>query len=89
MLKFLLLDYMRSHPDVYKRMIAAYVVDQSITPRYLAQNPHLRFGTGPADTGVILSWNTKAPVVDGTNPASSWIRRQDCPCWTRTGGSIA
>ena len=67
-LKFLLSDYMKSHPDVYKRMIAAYVVGQSITPQYLAQNPHLKFGTGPDDTGVILSWNTEAPVVDGTNP---------------------
>jgi hypothetical protein len=67
-LKFLLSDYMKSHPDVYGRMIAAYVVGQSITPQYLAQNPHLKFGTGPADTGVILSWNTEAPVVDGTNP---------------------
>jgi uncharacterized protein YceK len=67
-LKFLLSDYMKSHPDVYSRMIAAYVVGQSITPQYLAQNPHLKFGTGPADTGVILSWNTEAPVLGGTNP---------------------
>jgi len=67
-LKFLLSDYMKSHPDVYKRMIAAYVVGQSITPQYLAQNPHLKFATGPGDTRVILSWNTEAPVVNGTNP---------------------
>ena len=67
MLKFLS-DYMKSHPDVYKRMIAAYVVGQSITPQYLAQNPHLKFATGPDDTRVIVSWNTEAPVVNGTNP---------------------
>jgi Protein of unknown function (DUF3089) len=67
-LKFLLSDYMKSHPDVYKRMIAAYVVGQSITPQYLAQNPHLKFATGPGDTRVIVSWNTEAPVVNGTNP---------------------
>jgi len=67
-LKLLLSDYMKSHPDVYKRMIAAYVVGQSITPQYLAQNPHLKFATGPGDTRVIVSWNTEAPVVNGTNP---------------------
>jgi len=67
-LKFLS-DYMKSHPDVYKRMIAAYVVGQSITPQYLAQNPYLKFATGPGDTRVIVSWNTEAPVVNGTNPA--------------------
>ena len=67
-LKFLS-DYMKSHPDVYKRMIAAYVVGQSITPQYLAQNPHLKFATGPGDTRDIVSWNTEAPVVNGTNPA--------------------
>jgi hypothetical protein len=67
-LKDLLSGYMKDHPDVYKRMIAAYVVGQSITSEYLAQNPHLKFATGPDDTGVILSWNTEAPVVNGTNP---------------------
>jgi hypothetical protein len=67
-LKFLLSDYMKSHPGVYKHMIAAYVVGQSITPQYLAQNPHLKFATGPDDTRVIVSWNTEAPVVNGTNP---------------------
>jgi len=67
-LKFLLSDYMKSHPEVYKRMIAAYVVGASITPQYLAQNPHLKFATGPGDTRVIVSWNTEAPVVNGTNP---------------------
>jgi Protein of unknown function (DUF3089) len=67
-LRLLLSDYMQSHPEVYKRMIAAYVVGQSITPQYLAQNPHLKFATGPGDTRVIVSWNTEAPVVKGTNP---------------------
>jgi hypothetical protein len=66
--KDLLSGYLKARPDVYKRMIAAYVVGQSITPQYLAENPHLKFGTGPDDTGVILSWNTEAPSVEGTNP---------------------
>ena len=49
-------------------MIAAYVIGYSITPRYLSQNPFLKFATGANDTGVIVSWNTEAPTVEGTNP---------------------
>ena len=64
----LLAAYMPSHPDVYRRMIAAYAVGYSITPEYLAANPTLAFATGPTDTGVIVSWNTEAPTIDGTNP---------------------
>jgi len=64
----LLAQYMKKNPDVYKRMIAAYVIGYSITPDYLAQNPELKFATGPDDTGVIISYNTEAPVLKGTNP---------------------
>jgi hypothetical protein len=64
----LLSEYMKKNPKVYERMIAAYVVGYSITPDYLAKNPHLKFAAGPDDTGVIVSWNTEAPSVEGTNP---------------------
>lgn len=67
-LRYLLSDYMKTHPRVYSRMVAAYIVGQSITPRYLADNPHLKFARGAGDTGVIVSWNTEAPGFDGTNP---------------------
>ena len=67
-LKYLLSDYMSAHPDVYKRMIVAYVVGQSITPQYLSANQHLKYATGSDDTGVIVSWNTEAPVIDVTSP---------------------
>jgi hypothetical protein len=69
-LAYLLSSYMKAHPDVYKRMIAAYVVGHSITPQYLAQNSHLKYATGASDTGVIISWNTEAPTVQGTNPVT-------------------
>jgi pimeloyl-ACP methyl ester carboxylesterase len=62
-LVYLLSEYMALHPDVYRRMIAAYVIGYSITPDYLARNPHLKFATGPDDTGVIVSYNTEAPVL--------------------------
>jgi pimeloyl-ACP methyl ester carboxylesterase len=69
-LAYLLSSYMKAHPDVYERMIAAYVVGYSITPQYLAQNPHLKYASGASDTGVIISWNTEAPTVKGTNPVT-------------------
>lgn len=60
-------DYMKKNPKVYKRMIAAYVPGYSVTPDYLGQNPELRFAQGPDDTGVLISYNTEAPVVGGNN----------------------
>lgn len=67
-LGFILSEYMKANPDVYSRMIAAYVIGNSVTTGYLAQNPHLKFAQGPDDTGVIISYNTESPdVVPGTN----------------------
>ena len=65
---YLLSEYMKKNPQVYKRMIAAYVIGWSITPDYLAANPHLKFAEGPDDTGVIISYNTEAPSIEGNNP---------------------
>jgi pimeloyl-ACP methyl ester carboxylesterase len=64
----LLAKYMKSHPRVYERMIAAYVVGYPIQGTYLENHPYLKFAKGPSDTGVIVSWNTEAPTVDGRNP---------------------
>jgi hypothetical protein len=57
----LMAEYMKKHPDVYKRMIAAYLPGYSITPQYLQQNSELRFATNADDTQVIVSYNTVAP----------------------------
>lgn len=62
---YILQDYMKEHPEVYDRMIAAYVIGYSITDDYLAQNPNLKFATGSGDTGVIISYNTQATVCNG------------------------
>lgn len=69
-LKVLLADYLGAHPKVRARMVAAYVVGQSITPDYLAANPHLRYTSRPDDTGVLVSWNTEAPVIAAPNPVT-------------------
>ncbi|MEZ7891024.1 MAG: DUF3089 domain-containing protein [Candidatus Wallbacteria bacterium] len=67
MVKYLLAEYMKENPEVYSRMIAAYVIGYSVTNDYLAENPHLKFATGANDTGVIISYNTEAPEIEGNN----------------------
>jgi hypothetical protein len=98
-LLYLLADYMRKHPDIYKRMVAAYVIGYSVTPAYLAQNRHLRFAEGPDDTGVIVSWNTEAPKIGGKNlvvlPGAlainpiTWTRLETTATAKQNLGSIA
>jgi len=51
-------------------MVAAYVVGQSVTPGYLAKNPHLRFTRRANDTGTIISWNTEASTIAAKNPVT-------------------
>lgn len=68
MLLFVLSEYMKEHPDLYKRMVAAYLIGYSVTDGYLKENTHLKFAQGADDTGVIISYNTEAPNVVITNP---------------------
>ncbi|MDL2253079.1 DUF3089 domain-containing protein [Ruminococcaceae bacterium OttesenSCG-928-I18] len=67
----LLKDYMEEHPEVYERMVAAYVIGYAVTEGDLEENPHLRFAQGADDTGVIISYNTEAPEIGGDNPV--WL----------------
>jgi hypothetical protein len=60
--------YMADHPDVYKRMVAAYVIGYAVTEDNLAEYPHLKFAESATDTGVIVSWNTEMPGVTERNP---------------------
>jgi hypothetical protein len=95
----ILADYMKKNPKVYKRMVTAYVIGYSITPQYLAQNPELKFAEGPSDTGVIVSYNTEAPVVDGVNPVTlpggiainpiTWTRTEEIAPASLSLGSLA
>ncbi len=64
----LLSGYMKENPTAYQNMIAAYVIGWPITSEYLAKNPHLKFAEGPDDTGVIISYNTQSPDMNGINP---------------------
>jgi len=95
----ILSQYMKRNPRVYKRMVAAYVIGYSITPEYLAQNPDLKLADGASDTGVIVSYNTEAPVVDGTNPVTlpggiainpiTWTRTEEPATAEQNLGGIA
>ena len=64
----LLAGFFADHPDVAKRMVVAYVIGYSVTQAYLDANPALRFATGADDTGVIVSYNTEAPVIGAPSP---------------------
>jgi pimeloyl-ACP methyl ester carboxylesterase len=64
----LLSGYLKANPQVYSRMIAAYVIGGPVTKAFLAANPHLKFATGPDDVGVIISYNTEANDITGVNP---------------------
>ena len=59
---------MAANPEVYSRMIAAYVIGFPITKEYLANNPHLKFAKDSVDTGVIISYNTESPTITIINP---------------------
>jgi len=70
----LLSGYLKDNPEVYQRMIAAYVIGYPVTSAYLASNPHLKFAESPDDVGIIISYNTQSPgVVPPHNPVMSNI----------------
>jgi hypothetical protein len=84
-LLFLLSGYLKRHPAVYRRMIAAYVIGYGVTRSYLSQNRRLRFASGANDTGVIVSWNTEAPGLTIKNPVVNPGSIAINPItWTRT-----
>ena len=61
MVKYVLKNYFKEHPDYYKLMVAAYAIGFSVTKDELAANPHMKFATGESDAGVIVSYNTEGP----------------------------
>ncbi len=77
MTSMLLADVMKEE-TLRNRMVAAYAIGWPITQEYMDQNPHLRYAESADDVGVIISFNTTAPVavVDSTmanNPLSGGI----------------
>ncbi|MCR4784076.1 MAG: DUF3089 domain-containing protein [bacterium] len=61
MAMYALTVYFVRHPELYKRMVAAYVIGFGMFKALLQQNPHLKMAKGADDTGVIVSYNTEGP----------------------------
>ncbi len=53
--------YMKEHPDIYEKMIAAYVIGYFVTEDELKDFNHIKFAENAFDTGVVVSWNVEAP----------------------------
>ena len=68
-LRLVLMRYFKEHPDYYRRMVAAYAIGYSITPEDLEACPYLKFASGEADTGVVISWHTEGPKNVEANPS--------------------
>ena len=60
-------DYMKKHPEYYKKMVAAYVLGYPVTKEYFKKNPHLKFAKKANDTGVIISYDIQSPEKSGIN----------------------
>jgi hypothetical protein len=63
-IKNILQVYMKEHPDVYKRMIAAYPLGYSYEQSYFDKNTHLKFASKNDDLGVVITWNSEM-LIDG------------------------
>ncbi|MDR1311866.1 MAG: DUF3089 domain-containing protein [Burkholderiaceae bacterium] len=98
MIHGLLGDYMKKHRSVYSRMIAAYAIGYPLTQDGYDKHPHLKPAMGEADTGVIISYNTEAPNVEGKSPfvkpgavtinPVSWTRTTEIVPKSKSRGSI-
>jgi hypothetical protein len=68
----LLTDYMKKRPDVYARMVAAYLIGVPITQSTYDMCPWFKAAQRADDVGVIVSYNTQSPVVDAPgNPLAN------------------
>ncbi|MDR1897133.1 MAG: DUF3089 domain-containing protein, partial [Prevotellaceae bacterium] len=56
----LLSSYMKENPDVYNRMIAAYLIGAPLTQDIYTAFPHLNPAQGADDLGVIICYNTNS-----------------------------
>ncbi|MDR0409428.1 MAG: DUF3089 domain-containing protein [Spirochaetaceae bacterium] len=64
----LLAVHLRDRPDIYERMIAAYFIGIPIPEAFYLMFPHIKPAKSADDLGVVISYNTNSPVVDGKDP---------------------
>jgi len=67
MIRIVLDEYMKQHPEHYSRMVAAYAIGYALPKSWLAENTHIKTAKGETDTGVVIGWNTQGP--DATLPS--------------------
>ncbi|RDB62755.1 hypothetical protein C1878_06890 [Gordonibacter sp. 28C] len=86
LLKYVLQDYMGKHPELKERMVAAYVIGYKVMGDEGFLGPDaFKFAEGPDDTGVVISYNTQAPEIEGANPVTEAGALGINPItWTRT-----
>ncbi|MDR1474145.1 MAG: DUF3089 domain-containing protein [Endomicrobium sp.] len=63
----ILADYMKANPKVYKRMIAAYAIGVPLGKKYFTRYPHVKPAKNSKDLGVVICYNTEAPIIEGIN----------------------
>ncbi|MDR2104162.1 MAG: DUF3089 domain-containing protein, partial [Deferribacteraceae bacterium] len=92
--------HLRDKPEVYERMIAAYLIGMPMTQTIYELFPHMKPAQNANDLGVIITYNTRSPIVDGNNPFSystnvlinpiSWVTDESyAPKQASKGGIIA
>ena len=74
-LRLALREYFKEHPEDLDRMVAAYIVGNSITANDLNDCPYLKFATSSDDTGVVVSWNTEGPENVNTNATNVVVQK--------------
>jgi pimeloyl-ACP methyl ester carboxylesterase len=92
--------HLRDKPEIYERMIAAYLIGMPIPETFYELFTHVRPARGADDLGVVISYNTNSPVVDGVNPFAypsnvlinpvTWVTDESyAPSEVSKGGIIA
>lgn len=82
--KAIVKHYMKEHPEVYERMVAAYVIGYYVTEEELRDNPHMKLAESADDTGVVVSWNVEAPETKVNPLAPKGSISINPITWTRT-----
>lgn len=77
MMSLVLAEYMQEHPELYSRMICAYMLGDGLTREYLEANPNVKAAQAADDLGVVVSWNTEGP--ENLN-AASLVVPPNCVC---------
>jgi hypothetical protein len=77
-LLFLLSGYLKQHPAVYRRMVAANVIGYGVTRTYLAANPQLKFATGAASSCAARAASPCTRRVPADSPEASSTSTTTC-----------